>query len=96
MFFQRSRNGDTGFLCVGFEIHLNTHTQQRIPLADLITMDIQFLRKALAAGKHVLCEKSITLNSGELEEAMQLAREHGVVLAEAMTIYLKPFPIQYL
>ena len=51
---------------------------------------IQFLRKALAAGKHVLCEKSITLNSGELEEAMQLAKEHGVVLAEAMTIYHMP------
>lgn len=38
----------------------------------------------------MLCEKSITLNSGELEEAMQLAREHGVVLAEAMTIYHMP------
>ena len=51
---------------------------------------IQFLRKALAAGKHVLCEKSITLNSEELEEAVQLAKEHGVVLAEAMTIYHMP------
>lgn len=51
---------------------------------------IQFLRKALAAGKHVLCEKSITLNSEELEEAVQLAKEHHVVLAEAMTIYHMP------
>lgn len=51
---------------------------------------IDFLRKALAAGKHVLCEKSITLNSAELEEAMQLAKEKGLVLAEAMTIYHMP------
>lgn len=56
------------------------------PAVDIIYIStphnthIQFLRKALAAGKHVLCEKSITLNSEELEEAMQLAKEHGVVL----------------
>ena len=37
--FQYSWNGDTGFLCVGFEIHLDTHTQQRISLSNLITMD---------------------------------------------------------
>lgn len=51
---------------------------------------MDFLRKALLAGKHVLCEKSITLNSEELAEAMQLAKEHGVVLAEAMTLYHMP------
>lgn len=51
---------------------------------------INYLRKALAAGKHVLCEKSITLNSEELEEAVALAEKHGVVLAEAMTIYHMP------
>lgn len=66
------------------------------PAVDIIYIStphnthIRFLRKALAAGKHVLCEKSITLNSGELEEAVQLAEEHGVVLAEAMTIYHMP------
>ena len=49
-----------------------------------------FLEKALSNGKHVLCEKSITLNSEELTRAVSLAREHGVVLAEAMTIYHMP------
>ena len=51
---------------------------------------IRFLREALKNGKHVLCEKSITLNSGELEEAIWLARERGVILAEAMTIWHMP------
>lgn len=51
---------------------------------------IKYLRKALAAGKHVLCEKSITLNSGELREALHLASENQVVLGEAMTIYHMP------
>lgn len=51
---------------------------------------ISYLRKALNAGKHVLCEKSITLNSQELDEAVELAKKNNVVLAEAMTIYHMP------
>lgn len=51
---------------------------------------IQYVRKALAAGKHVLCEKSITLNSDELEEAIKLAEDNHVVIAEAMTIFHMP------
>ncbi len=50
----------------------------------------QYLQKALAAGKHVLCEKAITLNTDELNAAVHLAKEKGVVLAEAMTIYHMP------
>lgn len=48
------------------------------------------LQKALVSGKHVLCEKSITLNSDELDRAVNLAKEHNVILAEAMTIYHMP------
>lgn len=51
---------------------------------------IEYLRAALSAGKHVLCEKSITLNSAELEEARMLAREHGVVLMDATTVLHMP------
>lgn len=49
-----------------------------------------YLTRALRCGKHVLCEKSITLNSAELSAAMELAREKGLVLAEAMTLYHMP------
>ncbi|MCI8811734.1 MAG: Gfo/Idh/MocA family oxidoreductase [Oscillibacter sp.] len=51
---------------------------------------IAFLEEALSHGKHVLCEKSITLNSAELERAQKLAEENRAVLAEAMTIYHMP------
>lgn len=51
---------------------------------------IQYLRKALSSGKHVLCEKSITLNSAELDEAIALAEKNHVILAEAMTIFHMP------
>ncbi len=51
---------------------------------------IRYLRDALAAGKHVLCEKSITLNSAELDEARAIADAHGVVLMDATTILHMP------
>lgn len=51
---------------------------------------IQYLREALKAGKHVLCEKAVTLNTEELKEARQLAEKQDIVLAEAMTIYHMP------
>lgn len=51
---------------------------------------IEYLRKALNAKKHVLCEKAITLNSAELEEAVRLAKKNGLVLAEAMTLFHCP------
>lgn len=51
---------------------------------------IDYILKALENGKHVLCEKAITLNSRELEEAVDLAERKGLILAEAMTIFHCP------
>ncbi|MBQ6523939.1 MAG: Gfo/Idh/MocA family oxidoreductase [Atopobiaceae bacterium] len=51
---------------------------------------ITYLRSALAAGKHVVSEKAITLNTAELSEANRIAREHGVVLMDANTILHMP------
>ena len=49
-----------------------------------------FIKQALLAGKHVLAEKSITLNIRELDELNALAESKGLILAEAQTIWHMP------
>ncbi len=49
-----------------------------------------FMKRALENGKHLLVEKSITLNSQELSEMVQLAASKRLVVAEAMTIWHMP------
>lgn len=49
-----------------------------------------FMKRALENGKHLLVEKSITLNSRELDEMITLAAEKNLILAEAMTIWHMP------
>lgn len=51
---------------------------------------LPFILHALEHGKHVLAEKSIVLNSGELTKAKALAAQKHLVLAEAMTLYHMP------
>lgn len=51
---------------------------------------ITYLRPALAAGKHVLCEKAITLNGAELAEARHIAEANGAVLMDATTVLHMP------
>ena len=50
----------------------------------------KFMRQAIENGKHILVEKSITLNSDELNEMAALAEEKHVIIGEAMTIYHMP------
>jgi len=48
------------------------------------------MKQILNAGKHVLCEKAITMNKKELDEVLDLAEEKALIVAEAMTIYHMP------
>lgn len=50
----------------------------------------QFMKEALKNGKHILVEKSITLNSREFDEMAALAEEKNLIMAEAMTIWHMP------
>ncbi|MGM0124396.1 oxidoreductase NAD-binding Rossmann fold protein [Enterococcus sp. AZ194] len=51
---------------------------------------IDYILPALEAGKHVLCEKAITMNQAELLSAVKLAEQKDLILAEAMTIFNMP------
>lgn len=50
----------------------------------------EMIIKALKAHKHVLCEKAITVNDRQLEEAVKLAKKNDLILMEAMTVYHMP------
>ena len=52
----------------------------------------EFVKRALLAKKHVLCEKPITLKENETKELYQLAKDNDVVLYEAIkTAYVPGF-----
>lgn len=50
----------------------------------------KYMKKALENAKHIFVEKSITLNSRELSEMVLLAKEKGLLIGEAMTIWHMP------
>lgn len=49
-----------------------------------------YLLKCLENGKHVLCEKAITVSSRQLDPVARFAKEKNLIVAEAMTIYHMP------
>lgn len=52
----------------------------------------EYAKRAILAGKHVLCEKPMVLKKAEAEELFALAKEKGVVLMEAIkTAYCPGF-----
>lgn len=49
-----------------------------------------YIKKAIEYGKHVLCEKPITLNEAELRECFDLAKEKGCILMEGIKTAYAP------
>ena len=46
----------------------------------------EWASKALKAGKHVLCEKPFTSNADEAKRLVQLAKERGLIVEEAVCL----------
>ena len=59
-------------------------------IATLHNLHYEAMLKALKAGKHVFCEKSITVNSRQLEECAALAEEKGLVICDGTTLLHMP------
>ncbi len=66
------------------------------PAVDIIYLTsphnthFNFMRQALDNGKNIFVEKSITLNSRELDEMIAIAAQKNLILAEAMTVWHMP------
>ena len=54
------------------------------------TYHYEYAKKALLDGKHVLCEKPISLNSKEVKELIQIANDRNLVLMEAIKTAYAP------
>ncbi len=54
------------------------------------TMHFEYAKKAILAGKHVLCEKPIALTKDEAEELYKLAQDKNVILQEAIKTAYAP------
>lgn len=54
------------------------------------SLHYQYIMESLKNNKHVLCEKSITVNGTQLKEIVELAKRKNLIVAEAMTIYHMP------
>ncbi len=50
----------------------------------------EWIMEALKAGKHVFCEKSVTVNSRQLETCVALAKEKGLVICDGTTLLHMP------
>ena len=53
-------------------------------------LHVEYSKKALEAGKHVICEKPISITVSELEELEKLAKSKNKFIIEGMSIYHMP------
>jgi len=59
-----------------------------IPLPN--SMHVEWALKALAAGKHVLCEKPVAMNTPEIDQLIEARDRTGLLAAEAFMIVHHP------
>ncbi|RYX84740.1 oxidoreductase [bacterium] len=69
---------------------LNDPEVDAIYIATPHPMHFEWIVKCAEAGKHILCEKPLTLNSAEASRAVEAARAKGVALMEAFMYRCHP------
>jgi xylose dehydrogenase (NAD/NADP) len=67
----------------GYDALLADQTIDVVYVATPNALHLPWVRRALLAGKHVLCEKPMGRSRAEVRDAFALARRRGLVLAEA-------------
>ena len=65
-----------------------------VHLAVPNVLHYDFAKRTVAAGKHVMCEKPLAMNSTESAELVELAKSNGVVAAVCYNIRFYPLNLQ--
>ncbi|WWR16589.1 Gfo/Idh/MocA family oxidoreductase [Lachnospiraceae bacterium JLR.KK008] len=73
-----------------YEELLNDPAVDIVYIATVNNQHYKWIMACLEHGKHVLCEKAIWGNYEQMRKACALAKQKGLLLAEAMTIYHMP------
>lgn len=76
---------------IGYDALLADEQVQAVYIPLPNNLHYEWVMKAIAAGKHVLCEKPLALNLKEAEEMYAAAKEKGVILAEAYAYLNSPY-----
>ncbi len=76
---------------IGYDTLLADEQVQAVYIPLPNNLHYEWVMKAIAAGKHVLCEKPLALNAKEVEEMYEAAKEKGVILAEAYAYLNSPY-----
>lgn len=77
-----------------YEELLNDPEVECVYIATPHSLHYEHIKMCLEHGKHVLCEKSFTVNAGQARELCELACKKNLLLAEA--IWTRYLPIRYL
>ena len=76
---------------VGYEALLADPQVQAVYIPLPNHLHYEWVMRAIDAGKHVLCEKPLALNTLEAEEMFRAAKRKNVVLAEAFAYLHSPY-----
>ena len=74
-----------------YEELLNDQNVDAVYIANPHAFHHEWVIKALKKGKHVLCEKPLALNAGEVLEMFETAKKNGVYLMEAYAYLHSPY-----
>ncbi len=73
-----------------YEALLNSENIDGIYIPLPTSQHVEWSLKAAAAGKHVLCEKPIAMQAGEIEQLIAARDKHGVLISEAFMVCYHP------
>lgn len=78
----------------GLDEILSDDTVDAVHLAVPNMLHYDFAKRTVAAGKHVMCEKPLAMNSSESAELVELAKSKGVVAAVCYNLRFYPLNLQ--